>query len=303
MRALAGLLVASAAVVTAGGAARADADALVDHLGPREIAVGESRRASAIGAQAVSLNPAGLPLTRELVFEGGYGYRLSDSASLVGVSACDSTNAMPGCFFYQYVTASPEIDGMESHRRSHTAGLTLSRSLGDRVILGTAVRYFDYESDVMDEEDASGINWDIGGIARLTDKINLGVVGYNVYGAESVQYPRAIGAGAQLQLLAPLSVSVDGVWNLDTDGSTGRYGGGLEWFFSGSSGQAGYPIRAGAVHDVATETTYVTAGLGLQTMKLGFDVGGRMQVDGEGDEKLIIASLRVFGPRAETGGM
>jgi hypothetical protein len=301
MRAIAGLLAASAAFVTAGGAARADADALVDHLGPREIAVGESRRASAIGAQAVSLNPAGLPLTRELVFEGGYGYRPSDSASIVGVSACDSTNAAPGCFFYQYVNASPELDGMSSHRRSHTAGLTLARPLGEHFILGTAVRYFDYNSDVMGEEDSSGINWDLGATARLGDRVNLGVVGYNLYGEDSVQYPRAIGAGALVRPLAALSLSADGVWNLDADDSTGRYGGGLEYFFSGSNGQSGYPIRGGAVHDVALESTYLTAGLGIQTMKVGFDVGGRFQVDGDGDEKLFLASLRIFGPRAEPG--
>jgi hypothetical protein len=299
MRAIAGLL-AVTALAAVGGSARAEADALIDHLGPREIAVGEARRASANGAQAVSLNPAGLPLTRELVFEGGYGYRLSDKASLVGVSACDSTNALPGCFFYQYVTASPELGGMESHRRSHTAGLTLSKALGDHVILGTAVRYFDFESEVMGEEDASGVNWDVGGVARLTDMINVGVVGYNLWGAESTQYPRSIGGGAAIRPAAPLSISFDGLWNLDTDDSTGRYGGGLEWFFSGSSGQAGYPVRAGAVHDVGVDATYATAGIGLTTMKVGFDVGGRMQVAGEGDEKLIIASLRVFGPRGES---
>jgi hypothetical protein len=300
MRALVGAVAASAAVVSAVGPARADADALVDHLGPREIAVGESRRASAIGGMAVSLNPAGLPLTRELVFEGGYGYRPSDSASLVGVSACDSTTAMPGCFFYQYVTASPDVGGMESHRRAHTAGLTLSKSLADRIILGAAVRYFDYESDVMGEEDSSGLNWDLGATAKLTDSINLGVVGYNLWGEDSVQYPRAVGAGALISPVAPLALSVDGVWNLDADGSTGRYGGGAEWFFSGSGGQTGYPIRAGAVHDVALDGTYLTAGLGITTMKVGFDVGGRMQVDG-GDETLVIASLRLFGPRADAG--
>jgi hypothetical protein len=300
MRALVGAVAASAAVVSTVGPARADADALVDHLGPREIAVGESRRASAIGGMAVSLNPAGLPLTRELVFEGGYGYRPSDSASLVGVSACDSTTSMPGCFFYQYVTASPDVGGMESHRRAHTAGLTLSKSLADRIILGAAVRYFDYESDVMGEEDSSGLNWDLGATAKLTDSINLGVVGYNLWGEDSVQYPRAVGAGALISPVAPLALSVDGVWNLDADGSTGRYGGGAEWFFSGSGGQTGYPIRAGAVHDVAQSGTFLTAGLGLTTMKVGFDVGGRMQVDG-GDETLIIASLRLFGPRADAG--
>ncbi|MEJ7603905.1 MAG: hypothetical protein WKG01_38850, partial [Kofleriaceae bacterium] len=62
------------------GNAQADSGGLDDHLGPREIAVGEAMRGGATGASAIGLNPAGLPLNRELVFEGGYGYRASDSA-------------------------------------------------------------------------------------------------------------------------------------------------------------------------------------------------------------------------------
>jgi len=283
---------------TGGWAPRAEADSLVDHLGPREIGVGEAGRASAVGALAVSLNPAGLPLTKELAFEVGYGYRMADHASLVGASACDSTTPVPGCFFYQYMTASPELDGADHHHRAHTAGLTLARAFSDRVIIGGGVKYFDYESDVMGEEDASGINWDIGAVVRVTDIINLGATGYNLWGAESAQYPRAVGGGALVKPASPLSISFDAVWNLDADGGTGRYGGGAEWFFSGSNGQVGYPIRAGALHDVAVDGTYLTAGLGVSTMKLGLDVAGRFQVGG-GDEILLIASLRVFGPRGD----
>src|SRR5688500_11158269 len=69
-----------AAVMLLGLSSRAEAESLDDMLGPREIAVGEAMRGGATGASAIGLNPAGLPLNRELVFEGGYGYRASDSA-------------------------------------------------------------------------------------------------------------------------------------------------------------------------------------------------------------------------------
>src|SRR4029078_2609289 len=105
MRRLRGSLIVIASLI---GTAHADGDSLVDSLGPREVAGGEALRGSATGATAIGMNPAGLPLNRELVFEGGYGYRLSDSASLLGVSACDSTSAMPGCFYYQYSRSSAE---------------------------------------------------------------------------------------------------------------------------------------------------------------------------------------------------
>ena len=60
------------AVTSVLGVAHAEPDSLDDLLGPREIAVGEAMRASATGATSIGLNPAGLPLNRELVFEGGY---------------------------------------------------------------------------------------------------------------------------------------------------------------------------------------------------------------------------------------
>src|SRR5262245_12463193 len=97
--------VAAVVAVVAGAplatrSAHADSDGMLDALGPREIALGDATRGGATGASARS-NPAGLPLTSELVFEGGYGYRGIDSTSVVSVSACDSTNAAPGCFYYE----------------------------------------------------------------------------------------------------------------------------------------------------------------------------------------------------------
>jgi hypothetical protein len=289
---LAAVVIASAAPV-----ARADADSLVDNLGPQEVGVGEAKRAGAIGALAARLNPAGLPLSNELVFDGGYGYRPGDSASIIELAACDSTNAMPGCFYYSYVGSSlDDAGGMSTHMRSHAGGFTLSRMLGQKLILGSSVKYFDVEEDGMDA--GHGVNWDIGTTLRATDTLNLAVVGYNLWGAESEQFPRAVAAGSLLRPIPALSISFDAVWNLDTaDGeSTGRYGGGLEYFITSASRTQGYPLRAGAVHDVFDGTTHVTGGVGFATMKMGIDVAARKAVAG-GDELLITAAIRVYGPR------
>ncbi len=288
-------LALAAGVLAWGPVARADADSLNDPLGPREVALGEGLRAGAVGAMATTLNPAGLPLTRELVFEGSYGYRPTDRASLVGLAACDSTNALPGCFYYHYAGMSPEIGGVALGRRTHVGGMTLSRAVSPRIIVGAGVKYFDFESEVMTEEDASGVNWDVGLTARLTEIVNVAAVGYNLAGAASLAFPRAVAAGVHLRPTPGLALGFDGLWNLDRDGKTGRYGGGGEYFVATQGGKIGYPLRVGAVHDVATGT-FVTAGLGIATPKLGFDVGGRKQV-ADGDELLVTASLRVFGPR------
>jgi hypothetical protein len=295
---LLGIAAAAAVLATTASPALADADSLVEHLGPAETGVGEARRAGALGALSTRLNPAGLPLSSELVFDGGYSYRPDAGASVVSLAACDSTNAMPGCFYYTYVGAD-ETDGMDSRMRSHAGGITLSKAISERVAIGAGVKYFDVEVEGMDL--GSGVNWDLGTTVQLTDMINLGLVGYNLWGAESAQFPRGVGAGALLRPAAPVSISFDAVWNLDrAEGEkTGRYGGGVEYFFTAKRGQQGYPVRLGALHDVVDGPdggTHITGGLGFATMKFGLDVAARKQVSG-GEELLILAAIRLYGPR------
>ena len=282
------------------GNARADTDSLNDMLGPREIAVGEAMRGASTGATAIGMNPSGLPMNHELVFEGGYGYRASDSASLIGVSACDSTNAMPGCFFYNYAGANPELDGMTSHSATHVGGMMLSRTITPHVFIGATAKYFHYDATGMDKA-VSGFNWDIGTTIRVTDLVSIGAAGYNMFGTESTQFPRAVGGGILARPIPSLSASFDARWRLQADKST-RYGGGLEYFFSGQGGQNGYPIRAGVLHDNGLGATYLSGGLGLASIKYGIDVTARRMVKG-GNETLIIASMRFFGPRLGATGV
>jgi hypothetical protein len=282
-------------VVAATGSAVADDTTALDNmLGPREIGVGEAMRGGATGSTAIGLNPAGLPLNRELVFEGGYGYRPVDSASLIGVSACDSTNLMPGCFFYNYAGAEPVIGGMTGTRRMHVGGLALSRQFVPRVMVGLTTKYYDFESTMIGEKNASGFATDLGAVVRVTSMINFGIAVQNVYAQEkSTQFPRTVGGGLLARPMGALALSFDARWKLDGE-TAARYGGGLEYFLKAR--QNGFPIRLGALHDNEFDTTYVSAGLGMASMKWGLDVGGRRQVKG-GDEMMVIASMRFFGPR------
>jgi hypothetical protein len=283
-------------VISLIGSAYAEGDALVDTLGPREIAVGEAMRGAATGASAIWLNPAGLPLNRELVFEGGYGYRLTDQASLVGVSACDSTSAIPGCFYYNYAGSSPELGGMELSRRTHMAGTSLAYPISPRAFIGTSIKYFNFDSDVMTESKASGFNWDVGATFRVTDFVSVGAAGYNLWGEESPELPRAVGGGVLARPLPSLAVSFDARWKLDGDDHTARYGGGAELFLRPSNGQSGFPLRAGALRDNGLDSTYLSGGIGYATMKFAVDVAARYAVTGA-EDTMFIASMRFYGPR------
>lgn len=278
---------------------RASADALTDYLGPRELATGESMRADAQGAMAITLNPAGLALGRDLVFEGTYGHRFEDSANTFTVSGCDSTVPVAGCFYYRYLRATPEAAGVEQSLRVHEGGGTLARSFGQLIFVGLNIKYFDYETEA--GLDDSGFALDAGAIVQPAPILRIAAVGYNLAGAKAPLYPRAMAGGVALRPLPPLVLAFDAVWNLDTeeDSSTGRYGGGIEYFLSLSEGQIGVPIRLGAVHDVGLESTYITAGAGIMSAKLALDLGMRKQIGG--DELVFQAGLRVFGPRQVAG--
>jgi hypothetical protein len=282
--------------------ADAGADGLSDSLGPREIAVGEALRGGATGIAGADLNPSGLPLNRELVFEGGYGYREADSASLVGVSACDSTNAVPGCFFYSYAGSNPELAAMTVHRSTHVGGLSLSRAVIPRILVGVTAKYYRFRSEMAGESNASGTTFDLGATIRLNELFNLGVSAQNLWsGTESPEFPRAVGGGIYAHVVSALALSFDARWRLD-GGTTARYGGGAELFLRGSGGQTGYPIRVGALHDNGLGATYLSAGLGFTSLRFGIDVAGRREISG-GNETLIVASMRIFGPRFASPGL
>jgi len=270
-------------------------DSLNNLLGPREIAVGEAMRGGATGSSGVDLNPSGIPLNRELVFEGGYGYRPDDSASLIGVSACDSTNAMPGCFFYNYAGANPELGDMTMHRTTHVGGVTLSRTLVPRILIGATTKYYHFSSNMTGEANASGTTFDLGATIRVTNLINLGVAAQNLWATtSSPEFPRAVGGGIYAHPLPILALSFDTRWKLDGDDRSARYGGGAELFLRG--GQSGYPIRVGALRDNGLGATYLSAGLGYATLGWGIDLAGRREIKG-GNDTLFIASMRLFGPR------
>jgi hypothetical protein len=205
---------------------------------------------------------------------------------------------MPGCFYYRYFKAGPEIGDAKLTRRAHEFGSVISRALSPRVFLGITSKYFDYESDVDGEGNADGFAFDFGTVVLVSNNINVAVVGYNLVSKDSSQYPEAVGAGIMARPIPSLALGMDAVWNLDSDEgrSTGRYGGGAEYFLRGGDMRSGYPLRVGGVYDNQLDATYVTAGVGFVSVKMGMDIGARKQVNG-GDELMIQASVRLFGPR------
>ena len=270
---------------------------LTEHQGPRELSLGGSMRANAQGRMAITLNPAGLSLDRKLVFEGTYGHRSDNNAKVVSISACDSTVGVPACLYYNFLSTeamASALDGIPVGKRTvHQFGIVTSRAITENVLFGTNSKYFDYDSSD-ESESASGFGLDAGIILRAGQTANLAVVGYNLIAKNTPQYPRAFGTGIALYPVEGFGIAADALWDVETEGAKGRYSGGLEYLFRMGGGQTGLPFRAGAVRDQTFGNTYVTGGIGYNTLRLAVDVGVQKQIGGTGDDLMIQAGLRLF---------
>ncbi len=279
----------------AGAAGEARADMLNEALAPRAVGAGEALSAASHGSISRTLNPAGVGLSRAYVIEGTFGFRGSDDARIGSASICDSTRRVAMCLSYDYVTAAPVADG---ERTLHMVSLTSSVPVSPRLLLGLTTRYINYTeygalAVPTDDSRSSEFATDIGMVLRLTNTVNLAAVGHNVLGNDENQFPLAVGGGLAMFVTPNLLIAADGRYLIDLE--RGRYGGGAEYFFSGAQGQQGYPVRAGYVYDDALDASYVTAGVGYVTQKIGLDVGARRQVS-KGDELMIQLGLRLFMP-------
>jgi hypothetical protein len=276
-----------------------------DLQGTRSLSMGGSLRAAPSGDAAVLLNPAGMSLFRTYSINAGYMYRVADKGNLLNVSIVDSaTKALAAGLSYTYGHASPEttlaIGGgktfdLNETSNTHEAAFALSYPLASIFHLGLTAKYV-YHSIEQPEgtpEEArkgttSGFTLDAGGLLSITKGFNLAAVGYNLIPVDNVLYPRALGLGVSYAFGTTFLAEFDSVLSFYEQGMKPSFHGGGELFLGQS-----YAVRAGAMHDMARESTYVTAGLGLIASKIALDVGMRQMVKG-GAETAIGVSIRAF---------
>ena len=99
---------------------------------------------------------------------------------------------------------------MTLHRSTHVGGFSGGYPITPNLSLGATVKYFHFDSDVMNEPKASGFTGDAG-VNFTTDSrmFSIGLAGYNLVGTESVQFPRAAGGGVVAHVVPQLALSFD----------------------------------------------------------------------------------------------
>jgi hypothetical protein len=302
----------------------APARAQFDFVGVRAMGMGEAQRASATGAEALMLNPAGMSLVKQYVIEAMYGVRIESVGHNANVSVVDSiTSRVAAGLFYTYINESPKLSftwagGFERNatltRSGHAAGLALSIPLGDHFILGATAKYLHLDTTAplppntvpasLTLDQVNGVTFDVGIMLRLGERFTIGVVGQNLWDHGSRESPLSLGVGLSVMAIPTLSINFDtlidftGYQNYKLDMATGkvtldqkttaRLGPGLEWL-------AGHrvPIRGGVVYDSGLSATYLTLGLGYLSQSFGIDLGYRLKMAG-GIENFLMLGIRIF---------
>jgi len=203
------------------------------------------------------------------------------------------------CLSYEFLTADPALSAGDGDATMHSFGLTAAMPLSPSLLLGTTSRYVRFSETMSEAMPVDGSRkgaWlgDAGLILRATQTLSLGVTGYNLIGGDDHQFGRALGGGIAVTPTTNLLIAADARYDWGRD--SGRYGGGIEYLFTSSAGQNGFPIRAGYLYDSGSNGSLITAGLGWVTQRLAVDVGARFQVAGEGNELLVQGALRLFLP-------
>lgn len=303
--------------------AATSASAQEDFVGVRAMGMGEAQRATATGAEAIMLNPAGMSLVKQYVIEAMYGIKIEDIGNNVHVSIADSVSSKVAAgLFYDYINESPKIGfnwaggtipSAKISRSGHAAGLSLSIPLGDYFILGATAKYLHMSTIAplpkgtvpasLTLDAVNGVTFDVGMMLRLGTKFNIGLIGYNLWDHGSRESPLSLGGGLAYIPIPNLSINFDAVINFtgyqsykydSTTGkvsldqkTTGRLGPGLEWAIASK-----VPVRIGLVWDSGLPATYLTAGLGYMGQTFGIDLGYRAKVQG-GIENFLMLGLRI----------
>jgi hypothetical protein len=299
---------ALALVITAGSGRSAAAR---DLIGTRATGMGGALRAAALGSSSVLLNPAGMSLARMYVINTLYQWRGSDGASQLSASVVDSATSrkIAAGLFYNFSHASPEYTlggpngpiGLEQTTNTHEIGAALSMPLGQYLVIGVSGRYINHGASLNDGApegielpDISTFTMDVGGVIRLGSSFNIAVVGYNLIPVDdtfSALFPQSLGLGVSYTLGTMFLAEFDTVFDFTSDKTkdvTASFHGGLEVFLGKR-----YVMRGGAMHSQYRDATYVSAGMGLVTKRLGIDASLRQMVDG-GTETMLAFALRLF---------
>ncbi|MBK9073106.1 MAG: hypothetical protein IPL79_19220 [Myxococcales bacterium] len=296
-RAAGAWLALSVVGLTLGAATSVVADPVFARASARDLALGESLRAAAVGTMSPELNPSGVALTNELTVQVDYGYFKDAKGSAFRGAVCDSTTPIAGCVYYRY--GAGDLPGELSHS-AHTSGVTLAKRFG-LASIGIAGKRIWYSGGNA-SGDFKALTMDAGITLAPTPVLAVAGYGYNLAGNNNL-LQREVGGGLAIKPNDMFTLAGDARWNVDDHSGDGTFGGGAEVFLASSDKASGYALRGGMLHVQQESTTYFTGGIGFANLKMGIDLALRKATSGgeasTGEDLQVMISIRIYGPRGD----
>jgi hypothetical protein len=146
-------------------AAASPARAAEPVVGLRSLAMGNSLRAAAVGAEGILLNPSGIALLHQYAVTGFYGFNVQSLGHAFHVSVADSVTQrrIAMGLAYTFVRETPRLalrvsegpgkrtlafQDLPITRNAHEISLVTAIPLGDRFILGVTTKYGYFSTNV-----------------------------------------------------------------------------------------------------------------------------------------------------------
>jgi hypothetical protein len=271
--------------------------AFPEALGPRATAMGEAGVADARATDALRLNPAAMSLAALYTVAADYQFLNKQGGQSLNAGVADSTSdyKIGGGLFYGYRSASPT--GLPS-LAAHQAGVALSYSISERLLLGGTVKYVHVSGGLEPDgrTDHGGVTADAGLVLRVAPGVALGAAGYNLHDLSTVEAPLALGYGIAFSAGSNVTLVADALHDFTTSdptrGTRTNVGGGGELLLKNI-----VAVRLGGGHDGGARgpaAAYVTGGLAALSELGAFDASVRQDLSGPGKITTVIVGVRLF---------
>lgn len=283
------LLTASAATATAGEGLRS----------LRSAGVGDNVVAAAAGNAALFHNPAGLASVSMYSLELGYDTQLQSGSHQAGVSIADSqTNAsFAGGLAYTFsFNKGGEKGDHVGHNEHHIRLAAAVPLIQESLILGVTGQYLHFNqgrvggSPEGEKIRRNGLSLDLGLMAKLGQKVFIGVSAQDLIRVDGATGPRTIRAGLSGMFGA---FRILGEYGAQLDGPRTRHhgGAGVEVMIQSVALRTGFRhVSAGGIH---RHENLMSFGAGYRGQSFGVDLAYRQHIQ-RAPDRFIGVSIILF---------
>lgn len=264
---------------------------------PKLLGLGGAGAANALGNDALYANPAAIALGNFYSLELGYFDDFQGNDRRLAASITDGFDKrITGGVGYVYRDRLLAENGAAADltRTIHRFDVALAAALGGGAALGVTGRYVT-ASDALGEDDVEDggygeFTFDAAAMWRGSSGLSLALVGTNLTDSDQADLPMRLGGGVGFSHEL-FTAELDARYDFRTEKP---WLGGSVGLLLGST----FAVRAGVSHDFATQTTALSAGVGVSTGQFAADLGFRQRIAGDGPapgldtERIFALSVR-----------